>query len=125
MELILSLNMSKNMFLAFCTIFFLFMGCILDAVPVILIFFPVLLPIALQFGIDPVHFGVITVLNLMIGLITPPVGALLFIETKIAKIDINTLLKEIWPHILVLMGVLILITFVPGFVTFLPNLFFK
>lgn len=125
MELILSLNMSKNMFLVFCTIFFLFMGCILDAVPVILIFFPVLLPIALQFGIDPVHFGVITVLNLMIGLITPPVGALLFIETKIAKIDINTLLKEIWPHILVLMGVLVLITFVPGFVTFLPNLFFN
>ncbi len=71
------------------------------------------------------HFGVITVLNLMIGLITPPVGALLFIETKIAKIDVTVLLKEIWPHIAVLLGVLLLITYVPGFVTFLPNLFFR
>ncbi len=125
MNIITDMNMSKNVFLIFCLVFFLFMGCILDAVPVILIFFPVLLPIALQLGIDPVHFGVITVLNLMIGLITPPVGALLFIETKIAKVDINVLLKEIWPHILVLIGVLVLITFCPGLVTFLPNLFFK
>ena len=124
MDIITNMHMSKNGFLIFCTIFFLFMGCILDAVPVILIFFPVLLPIALQFGIDPVHFGVITVLNLMIGLITPPVGALLFIETKIAKIDIKVLLKEIWPHILVLVFVLLLITFVPSLVTFLPNLLF-
>lgn len=124
MDIITNMHMSKNGFLIFCTIFFLFMGCILDAVPVILIFFPVLLPIALQFGIDPVHFGVITVLNLMIGLITPPVGALLFIETKIAKIDIKVLLKEIWPHIIVLVSVLMLITFVPGLVTFLPNLLF-
>ncbi|MDT4763350.1 TRAP transporter large permease [Sphaerochaeta sp. PS] len=125
MTLIVSLNMTKTTFLLFCTVFFLFMGCILDAVPVILIFFPVLLPIAIQLGVDPVHFGVITVLNLMIGLITPPVGALLFIETKIANIDINVLLKEIWPHIAVLLGTLLLITFVPVFVTFLPNLFFK
>ncbi|MDY4609750.1 MAG: TRAP transporter large permease [Sphaerochaetaceae bacterium] len=125
MNLILDLHMTKTGFLMFCTVFFLFMGCIIDAVPVILIFFPVLLPIAIQLGVDPVHFGVITVLNLMIGLITPPVGALLFIETKIAKIDINILIKEIWPHIIVLVGVLLLITFVPWFVTFLPNLLFS
>ncbi len=124
-NLIISMQLSKTTFLIVCTVFFLFMGCILDAVPVILIFFPVLLPIAIQLGIDPVHFGVITVLNLMIGLITPPVGALLFIETKIAKIDINVLIREIWPHILVLVGVLLLITFVPQIVTFLPNLIFR
>ncbi len=124
MNLIIRLNMSKTGFLMFCTVFFLFMGCILDAVPVILIFFPVLLPIAIQLGVDPVHFGVITVLNLMVGLVTPPVGALLFIQTKIANITINALMKEIWPHIAVLLGTLLLITFVPGFVTFLPNLFF-
>ncbi len=124
MNLILRLNMNSTTFLMFCTVFFLFMGCILDAVPVILIFFPVLLPIAIQLGIDPVHFGVVTVLNLMIGLITPPVGALLFIQTKIAGISINALMKEIWPHIAVLLGTLLVITFIPGFVTFLPNLFF-
>ena len=125
LRLVMNLHMSKISFLLFCTVFFLLMGCVLDAVPVILIFFPVLLPIATTLGIDPVHFGVITVLNLMIGLITPPVGAILFVETKVAKIDINTLLKEIWPHILVLYGVLLLITFIPGLVTFLPNLVFK
>lgn len=125
LRLVQNMHMSKITFLLFCTIFFLLMGCVLDAVPVILIFFPVLLPIATTLGIDPVHFGVITVLNLMIGLITPPVGAILFVETKVAKIDINTLLKEIWPHIAVLYGVLLLITFVPEFVTFLPNLVFK
>lgn len=124
MNLVQSMHMSKTAFLIFCTIFFLLMGCILDAVPVILIFFPVLLPIATSLGIDPVHFGVITVLNLMIGLITPPVGAILFVETKVAKIDINTLLKEILPHITILYGVLLLITFVPQLVTFLPNLVF-
>lgn len=125
LRLVINMHMSKVTFLLFCTVFFLLMGCVLDAVPVILIFFPVLLPIATTLGIDPVHFGVITVLNLMIGLITPPVGAILFIETKVAKIEINTLLKEIWPHIVVLYGVLLLITFVPQFVTFLPNLVFK
>ena len=125
LRLVINMHMSKVTFLLFCTVFFLLMGCVLDAVPVILIFFPVLLPIATTLGIDPVHFGVITVLNLMIGLITPPVGAILFVETKVAKIEINTLLKEIWPHIVVLYGVLLLITFVPQFVTFLPNLVFK
>lgn len=125
LRLVMNLHMSKVTFLLFCTVFFLLMGCVLDAVPVILIFFPVLLPIATTLGIDPVHFGVITVLNLMIGLITPPVGAILFVETKVAKIEINTLLKEIWPHIVVLYSVLLLITFVPQFVTFLPNLVFK
>ena len=125
LRLVINMHMSKVTFLLFCTVFFLLMGCVLDAVPVILIFFPVLLPIATTLGIDPVHFGVITVLNLMIGLITPPVGAILFVETKVAKIEIKTLLKEIWPHIVVLYGVLLLITFVPQFVTFLPNLVFK
>lgn len=125
MNYVLSLNMGKTGFLIFCTFFFLIMGCILDAVPVILIFFPVLLPIATTLGIDPVHFGVITTLNLMTGLITPPVGALLFVETKIARVSVKTLIAEIWPHIVVLVSVLLVITFVPGFVTWLPNLLFR
>lgn len=123
-ELINAMNLSKNMFLLVSLIFFLLMGCILDAVPVMLIFFPVLLPVAIQLGIDPVHYGVIVVFNLMIGLVTPPVGALLFIQTKIAKIDINTLIREMWPHIAALIGVLLLITYVPALVTWLPGLVF-
>ena len=124
LNLIEALNLSKNMFLFVSLIFFLLMGCILDAVPVMLIFFPVLLPVAIQLGIDPVHYGVIVVFNLMIGLVTPPVGALLFIQTKIAKVGINELIKEMWPHIVALVSVLFLITYVPGIVTWLPNLIF-
>jgi tripartite ATP-independent transporter DctM subunit len=123
-DLILGMNMSKNMFLFFTLIFFLLMGCVLDAVPVMLIFFPVLLPIAVELGIDPVHYGVITVLNLMIGLLTPPVGAILFIQTKIAKISINALVKELLPHIVVEVLVLILVTYIPQLVLWLPNLVF-
>jgi tripartite ATP-independent transporter DctM subunit len=124
LALINMLNLSKNMFLLVSLIFFLLMGCILDAVPVMLIFFPVLLPVAIQLGIDPVHYGVIVVFNLMIGLVTPPVGALLFIQTKIAKVNINTLIKEMWPHIIALVLVLLLITYVPVLVTWLPDLVF-
>lgn len=122
--LIISLNMSKNLFLFFTLIFFLLMGCVLDAVPVMLIFFPVLLPVAIGLGIDPVHYGVVTVLNLMIGLLTPPVGALLFIQTKIAGISINILVKELVPHIAVLAIVLVLVTYVPQLILWLPNLVF-
>lgn len=122
--LVESLNLGPAGFLAFTTLFFLLMGCILDAVPVMLIFFPVLLPIAIQLGIDPTHFGVITVLNLMIGLLTPPIGALLFIQTKIAGIPFGELLKAIWPFTVALIGVLLLVTYVPQLVLFIPNLLF-
>jgi len=124
LSLIEAMNLSRNMFLLVSMIFFLLMGCILDAVPVMLIFFPVLLPVAISLGIDPVHYGVIVVFNLMIGLITPPVGALLFIQTKIAKVGINELVREMWPHIGALVAVLMLITYVPQLVTWLPNLIF-
>jgi tripartite ATP-independent transporter DctM subunit len=119
-----SLNMSKNVFLLFTTIFFLLMGCVLDAVPVMLIFFPVLLPLATRLGIDPTHFGVIVVLNLMIGLLTPPIGALLFIQTKIADLPFNTLVAAVWPFTLALIAVLILITYIPSLVLWIPNLVF-
>jgi tripartite ATP-independent transporter DctM subunit len=118
------LRMSKNLFLLFSTIFFLLMGCVLDAVPVMLIFFPVLLPIAVSLGVDPTHYGVIVVLNLMIGLLTPPIGGILFIQTKIAGLDFNSLVRAIWPHTLTLIAVLLIITYIPELVLFVPNLVF-
>ena len=119
------MHLSKGMFLLCVNIFFIFMGCILDAIPIMLIFFPVLLPIAINLGIDPTHFGVITVLNLMIGLLTPPIGALLFLETKIADLPFGVMVKSVMPYVFVLFGVLFLITYIPGLVTFIPNLIFK
>ncbi len=122
--LITNLNLGRNGFLALTTIFFLLMGCILDAVPVMLIFFPVLLPIAINLGIDPTHFGVITVLNLMIGLLTPPIGALLFVQTKISGMKFGDLVYALWPYTVALFAVLILITWVPQLVLWVPNLLF-
>jgi tripartite ATP-independent transporter DctM subunit len=124
-NLIAILHLGKFEFLILANLFFLFMGCILDAVPVMLIFFPVLLPVALQLGIDATHFGVIVVINLMIGLLTPPIGALLFLEAKIADIEFEKLVGYIWPYTLSLIFVLFLCTFVPQLVTWVPNLFFK
>ncbi len=123
-ELIEAANLGKNGFLAFTTLFFLLMGAVLDAIPVMLIFFPVLLPIALQLGVDPTHFGVIVVLNLMIGLLTPPIGVLLFVQTKIAGVEIGELVRELLPHTLALIGILLLITYVPQLVLWIPNLVF-
>src|SRR5574341_640540 len=77
-----ALGLGRLGFLLVVNIFFLFLGCIMDAIPAMLIFFPVLLPVAKSLGIDPIHFGVVVVLNLMIGLLTPPVGGLLFLEAK-------------------------------------------
>ncbi len=123
--LVVSLDLSPIAFLIAVNIFYILMGCIIDAIPVMLIFFPVLLPIATGLGIDPTHFGFITVFNLMIGLLTPPVGALLFIETKIAKIPFTTLVTATLPYTLVLFAVLFLCTYFPQLVMFIPNLVFR
>jgi TRAP-type C4-dicarboxylate transport system permease large subunit len=111
-------------FLLVANLFFLFLGCIMDAVPAMLIFFPVLLPVAKGLGIDPIHFGVVVVLNLMIGLLTPPVGALLFLEAKIADISFESLVRSVAPYLVALLAVLALITYLPPLVTFVPNLVF-
>lgn len=121
-DLFLSLNLGRYSFLMTANIFFLFMGLIIDAVPVMLIFFPVLLPISTTLGIDPTHFGVVVVINLVIGLLTPPVGALLFLEAKLADISYKELNAAVWPMTLTLLVVLLLATYVPAIVMFIPNL---
>jgi len=123
-EFLAIMGLNRFWFLLFINIFFLLMGMILDAIPVMLIFFPVLLPAAISLGIDPTHFGVIVVMNLMIGLLTPPIGVLLFLEAKIANVGFDELVRTIWPFTLSLIAVLLLSTYVPGLVTWLPGLVF-
>jgi len=120
-----SLGLGWIGFLIVANLFFLFLGCIMDAVPAMLIFFPVLLPVAKDLGIDPIHFGVVVVLNLMIGLLTPPVGALLFLEAKLADISFGELVRAVLPCLAALLCVLALITYVPPLVTFVPNWVFR
>ncbi len=78
----------------------------------------------MELGIDPTHFGVVVVINLVIGLLTPPIGALLFLEAKLANISYAELNRAVWPMTLSLLGVLILATYVPAIVMFIPNLVF-
>ena len=120
-----ALGLGRPGFLLVVNIFFLFLGCIMDAVPAMLIFFPVLLPVAKELTIDPIHFGVVVVLNLMIGLLTPPVGAILFLEAKIADIPFEALVRAVGPYLIALLAVLGLITYLPPLVTFIPNLVFR
>ena len=121
---IISMNMSPLMFLIFVAILFILLGMIIDAIPAMLIFVPVLLPISATLGIDPIHISVVIVTNLMIGLLTPPVGGLLYLESKIANVPVDKLIKELVPFILVLFVVVALMTFFPPIVTFIPNLLF-
>lgn len=122
--LVVSWNLQPWMFFLIVNIWFLLMGMIMDAIPAMTIFVPVLLPIAQSLGIDLIHFSVVVVVNLMIGLITPPVGALLFVEAKISGVPIGRLIHRALPFIFALILILMLITYVPQLVTFVPELIF-
>jgi C4-dicarboxylate transporter, DctM subunit len=98
------------------------MGAFLEGSTIILIMLPVLLPTATALGIDPVHFGVMAVLNIMIGLVTPPYGLLLFMMAKIANVSLMVLIRETFPFLMVMLGALALVTVWPDMVLFLPRL---
>ncbi len=97
-------------------------GCVMDLTPALLILGPMLLPVAEGYGLDPVYFGVVMCVNLCIGLITPPVGTVLYVGCGLSKISIGEITKPLLPFIAVMFAVLILITYVPGLITFIPNL---
>ena len=99
----------------------LLFGMFIEGIAIMIIAYPVLLPVITQIGVDPVHFGVILVLNIMIGLVTPPVGLCLYVVAGIAKISIAEITREIWPYVLALIGVLLLITYVPAVSLWLPH----
>ncbi len=101
----------------------LVLGCIMDMAPIILIATPILLPIATSIGIHPIQFGIMMILNCGIGLLTPPVGAVLFIGSAVGKVKMERVVKATLPFYLCMIVVLLLITFVPAISMFLPNMF--
>jgi tripartite ATP-independent transporter DctM subunit len=115
-------ELSPLTFLLIANLVLLVLGCFLEGTTILLIIVPVLLPTAQALGIDPVHFGVVAVVNIMIGLITPPYGLLLFMMAKIAEIPLKDLVREILPFLAVTIGALAVITLVPDLVLFLPRL---
>ena len=108
--------------LAMIIIIVLILGCFLEGNAIFIITIPIFLPIAQQFGIDLVNFGVVMTLLIMIGNLTPPVGMCLFAVSSFSKVSIGTLAKEVWPYLIGIFIVTVLIAYVPQIATFLPNL---
>lgn len=108
---------SPVLLVSFIAVFLVFLGMVMDSTPAILIFAPIFMPLIKQAGIDPVYFGIIMVLDLMIGLITPPVGTVLFVGCGVGGVKFNDLVQKIWPFILVEFAVLFLYVTIPQLVT--------
>jgi C4-dicarboxylate transporter, DctM subunit len=115
-------ELSPLAFLLFANALLLVLGCFLEGTTILLVIVPVLLPTAQALGIDLVHFGVVAVTNIMLGLVTPPYGLLLFMMAKIADIPLKNLVREVMPFLGVMVGALALITFMPDLVLALPRL---
>lgn len=118
---ILTITDNKWVFLILVNLLMLFVGCFLDTIAAITILVPILLPLVVQFDIDPVHFGLIMTLNLMIGLLHPPLGMVLFVLSRVAKLSVERTTMAILPWLVPLFIALILITFVPAITLWLPT----
>jgi tripartite ATP-independent transporter DctM subunit len=120
-EFFLSISSDKHVILFLINILLLVLGCLVDMAPSILIATPILLPVMRNFGVDPVHFGMIMMLNLGIGLCHPPVGATLFVGCAVGKVTIEQVMRRIWPFYGVMFAVLMLVTYIPELSLWLPR----
>jgi tripartite ATP-independent transporter DctM subunit len=121
-DFFLTLSSNKYVILLLINAMLLVLGCLLDMAPSILITTPILLPVVTKFGVDPVHFGMIMLLNLGIGLCHPPVGATLFVGCAVGRVRMEEVMREIWPFYGVLFIVLMLVTYLPDISLWLPHL---
>lgn len=121
MNAIFTVTQNKYLILLLLNVFFLVIGCFMETNATLIILVPILTPMANALGIDLLHLGVMIVLNLMIGLLTPPVGMCLYATAKVADISLDRMIKAILPFYVPLIIALLLVTFVPGIVTWLPN----
>ena len=118
-----SVSQSPWVLLLLINAILLVLGCFLEGIAAIIIMVPILLPLADLAGIDPLHFGVVVVMNLMIGLITPPLGLCLFVSCSVAKIDLTRVIKATLPFLAVELATLMLVTYLPDVILFIPHLF--
>ncbi len=116
-------ELSPTAFLILVNVILLLLGCVLEGTTILLVVVPVFIPTAEALGLDLVHFGIVVVLNIMLGLITPPYGLLLFIMTNIAGVPLRDIVRDIIPLLLGMILILLLITFVPGLALWLPRQF--
>ncbi len=118
----LSISENKYVFLLLVNVLLLLLGTFMDLAPMLLICTPIFMPVILKLGIDPVHFGMIMILNLGIGLITPPVGPTLFVGCAVGKVTIEQVTKELWPFYGAMCFALLLVTYIPAISLWLPGL---
>ncbi|ENB6456120.1 TRAP transporter large permease [Salmonella enterica] len=121
-DMILGISANKLVILLVIAVFLLIIGAFMDIGPAILIFTPILLPIMAKLGVDPVHFGIIMIYNLAIGTITPPVGSGLYVGASVGKVKVEEVIKPLLPFYGAIIGVLLLITYIPEITLFLPRL---
>ncbi|MXN63931.1 TRAP transporter large permease subunit [Stappia sp. GBMRC 2046] len=120
---LVGLDVHPLIFLLAVNLLLLLLGCVLDATTIILVIIPLFLPTCNELGIDLVHFGVVAVVNCMIGLITPPYGILLFVINAVTRIPLSEIIREVWPFLGVLILALLALILLPDIVLFLPRLF--
>ena len=123
-EFLLGLSSDPYVILTLINVLLLILGCFMEGLAIMILTVPVLLPVIAQLGIDSTHFGIIVVMNLMIGVLTPPFGMGLFVVAKVGQIPFEQLAREILPFIPVTILVLAICTYFPGLVLFLPRLVF-
>jgi C4-dicarboxylate transporter DctM subunit len=121
-NVLLGITTDPNIFMLIIVAFLLFIGLFMESNAAMIIMVPVLAPMAASYGIDPVHFGVVTVITLLIGAVTPPVGILLFISTALAKAKIGNVMGLVWPYVALLSILTVFFALVPALVTWLPDL---
>ena len=120
--MLMSITDNKYILLLIMNVFLLVLGMFLDLTPAVLIFTPIFLPIATGFGMNPVHFGVMLILNLAIGSVTPPVGSVLFVGCNVANVTMEEVTKYIVPTFVAMVVALMLVTYIPALTLFIPQL---
>jgi tripartite ATP-independent transporter DctM subunit len=120
-EFFIAISRDKYVFLLWINVLLLLLGTFMDLAPMLLICTPIFLPVIKQFGIDPVHFGVIMILNLGIGLLTPPVGPTMVVGCAIGRVTMEAVAKSIWPFYVPMLIVLLLVTYIPVLSLWLPS----
>ena len=118
------LNVTDNpiILLLLINLLLIFLGMFIESLALLILLVPILVPVAVVAGVDPVHFGILVILNLMIGILTPPMGMALFVVSRVGNIPVATLTRGVLPFIAPLVVCLLLITFFPQIVLFLPDL---
>ena len=124
-DFILTVTENPYLILLLINLILILVGCFMETIAAITILVPVLLPIVVKLGIDPVHFGVVMVLNLMIGLLTPPVGMVLYVLSRVSGVPFERCVSATWPFLIPLVAVLFAVTFIPALSMWLPTLIYR